>query len=736
MNQLAFKFAKSFTIILLIVASLATPFVASASNARVVKHILILYSQDKWHPAHELTEKGIRTIFASNPTYDLQVSAEYLEVDYHAGHDQMMAMADFLRRKYVNTKFDAIITVYPTALDFLKTNRQLFAGVPIIAGEITPDYADKIDRTPLRTFVTGTIADMNVTAVLEDIFRLKPQTKRIALVSGVAPNDVYSEQMIRRGLEALKDLIEVIDITKASMDETLAKVGSLPPDTVIFYSSIFKDGSGKSYVPRDALYRIARTASVPVFGLYDSYLGYGIVGGRLLSFEQQGKAVARLALRVMAGEAPAGIPWGGQDTYINAFDSIELSRWGIPRSALPAGSELRFHIPSFWEEHHRAVIGTLCLLVIETALLIGLFVNIRRRRHAEVSLQDSEDRVKMAIDAASAGLWCLDRDGRLVWATDRTFEIYGLHGNENVTLERLLYGVHPDDRDVVRHAAQRVWETGEDTAIEYRLVKTDGCIRWVAVRCGIRKVASDSEPVLIGVSIDSTRSKRAEDELVNLAGRLINNQEEELRRLSRELHDDLTQRLAVLSIDAGMLEKEVSQLYPGGASSIGELKSRLIDVSNDVHHLSRSLHPAVLEDLGLVQAARAECDTFQKRTGIDLTFAADEIMSPAPKDVALCLYRVLQEALQNIAKHSQSKKGHVAIHYNQDGIRLLIQDFGIGFDKQQVSIGGIGLSSMRERVRLVNGMLTINSAPGEGTKIKVFIPQGASLHEQTAYSVS
>jgi signal transduction histidine kinase len=250
-------------------------------------------------------------------------------------------------------------------------------------------------------------------------------------------------------------------------------------------------------------------------------------------------------------------------------------------------------------------------------------------------------------------------------------------------------------------------------------------------------------PVFLGATIDVTARKQAdanlrqhEQEMAALAGRLINNQEEELRRLSRELHDDLTQKLAVLAIDAGMLVKNVLPLHAETAAELQRLKSRLIEVSNEVHRLSRQLHPSVLDDLGLIQAAQTECDAFRNRTGIDLTFETKVVTASLSPDVALCLYRVLQEALQNMAKHSRATEAHVVFEERPDAFHLLIQDFGIGFDRHQPSGSGIGLSSMRERVRLVKGTVTIDSEPGEGTGIQVVIPKEEEADGQTAYPVS
>jgi PAS domain S-box-containing protein len=716
-----------------------------AAAPKETKRVLIVYSLDKWHPAHNLTERAMRKVFRENSRFDVLEYAEYLDMGRFHGPEHARAMAEFLRRKYTAFKIDVVVTVYPDALDFLLREKgRLFSGVPIVAAEVTRPYAENLDRSPARRHVTATILGDNVSGIIAAVLRLKPNTQRFALVGGSAPMDAHSDMLIRSALKRDAGRFELIDLTKLSMSETLARVSVLPRDTVVLYGSIVMDGSGQSFVPRDALTLVSRAANAPVFGIYDSLFGHGIVGGHLISFERQGKVAAELAMQIMAGASPGAIPFAGDDAYVNLYDWRELTRWGIPERSIPEGSELRYHMPSFWEAHPWVVVGTVILFIFQTALILGLFFNIRHRRHAVRSLRDSEERVRMSAEAAGAGLWSLDRNGRAVWATDRTFELYGLTKDDPKTLERVLQTVYPEDHDRVRNANKRAWETGEEIVIEYRIVLPDGALRWLAVRCRVPRREPGQTEFLMGATVDITARKHSEEvlrnhdqELTALAGRLIHNQEEELRRLSRELHDDLTQRLTVLAIDAGMLEKTLQSLHPSSADEVRELKQNLIEVSNEVHQLSRQLHPSILDDLGLVQAARAECDTFRKRTGIALTFKAAEITAPPTRDAALCLYRVLQEALQNIAKHSRTREAHASIEEGTDSISLMVHDFGVGFDVQKASgSGGIGLSSMRERVRLVNGSLNIASEPGKGTEIQVIVPQGGAQYVQTADSAS
>jgi hypothetical protein len=255
------------------------------------KKVLILYSEDRAHPAHELTDRGIRSAFRSNKLFKGQLYTEYLDMSRFSGPANARVFADYLGRKYAGIKIDTIITVYLAALDFLTGKEgNVFPGVPIVACEIDRSIAENLERSPLRHLITGVILGDNAEGVLDSAFRMKPGTKRIALVGGTSPSDVFGEMILRRGLTLYARKLDLIDLTKLPMQEILARVGSLPPDTIVLYSAIFTDGAGKSFVPREALALISQAANAPVFGLYDTFLGYGIVGGHLVSFEQQGCA--------------------------------------------------------------------------------------------------------------------------------------------------------------------------------------------------------------------------------------------------------------------------------------------------------------------------------------------------------------------------------------------------------------------------------------------------------------
>jgi signal transduction histidine kinase len=216
--------------------------------------------------------------------------------------------------------------------------------------------------------------------------------------------------------------------------------------------------------------------------------------------------------------------------------------------------------------------------------------------------------------------------------------------------------------------------------------------------------------------------KQADEALRALASKLLTAQEEERRRVAREMHDDWTQRLAVLGLEVARLEKAVDD--PAVAAPLlRTIQERLLALSGDVHDLSRQLHPAILDDLGLVEALRSECAAFTRRERIAVDYRADAVPHAVAPDVALCVYRVAQEALRNLAKHAAVSRCRVTLTAAAESLELTVRDEGVGFDPAAVRHeAGIGLASMEERVRLVRARLTVTSAPGQGTTVAVRAP--------------
>lgn len=227
--------------------------------------------------------------------------------------------------------------------------------------------------------------------------------------------------------------------------------------------------------------------------------------------------------------------------------------------------------------------------------------------------------------------------------------------------------------------------------------------------------------LIIGLLVNRDQRRQGETALRDLSGRLIRAHEAERARLGRELHDDVSQRLARLAIDAGRVARGDDGVSP--TETMQSVRDGLVRLSEDIHALSYRLHPSVLEDLGLAEALKAECERFSRQELVPAEVAVRELPGRLPPEAALCLFRVAQEALRNVARHARARRVEVSVRALHGGLQLAVHDDGIGFDPASQRVRpSLGLASMHERVLLLDGKLDIESLPGQGTTILVTVP--------------
>jgi signal transduction histidine kinase len=286
-----------------------------------------------------------------------------------------------------------------------------------------------------------------------------------------------------------------------------------------------------------------------------------------------------------------------------------------------------------------------------------------------------------------------------------------------------LSGVHPEDVQRCLRIYSASFDARADFEMEYRLRRFDGEYRWI-VDYGVPRFESDGAFCgYVGSCVDLTERKSSEDSLHTLGGRLIHAQEEERARLARKLHDDFSQRLALLGIVLGQLWKKLPESEVEERATVLEILKKTKEMSSEIHSLSDRLHSSKLELVGLVPALIGLCKEIGIKHKIGVHFTQHGRRPSITKDVALCLFRVAQESLSNIVKHSQAKSADVELSVNSKTVSLRITDAGRGFDPDlRNPDGGIGLISMRERLRLVGGRLSVKSELMQGTEIFAEVP--------------
>lgn len=263
--------------------------------------------------------------------------------------------------------------------------------------------------------------------------------------------------------------------------------------------------------------------------------------------------------------------------------------------------------------------------------------------------------------------------------------------------------------------------------MEYRLRRHDGEYRWIFDHGVPRFNANGSFAGYIGSVIDITERKQAEEALSSVSRRLIEAHEEERTWIARELHDDINQRIALLAVNLERLKRELPASPAAVRQGLAGIGEQVSDIASDIQALSHRLHSSRLEYLGIAAAASSFCKELSEKQGVEIDFHSEDLPKNLPREIALCLFRVLQEALQNAVKHSGSHRFEVSLAAALNAIQLTVRDSGIGFDPEEAIRGqGLGLTSMKERLKLVYGELSIDSVSQRGTLIRATVPLGSN----------
>jgi PAS domain S-box-containing protein len=398
---------------------------------------------------------------------------------------------------------------------------------------------------------------------------------------------------------------------------------------------------------------------------------------------------------------------------------------------------------SIWGEVHgrgafngidsvRDVLSLQLFLLFTAAPFMVLAALAEEHQQDALVLRESEKRFRLLADSAPSLIWMSGIDKLCTFFNQGWLKFTGRPMEQELG-NAWLSGVHPQDREPCSRLYAKSFDARLDFEMEYRLRRFDGEYRWL-LDIGVPRFESDGTFLgYIGSCIDITDRKASEESLHTLTGRLISAQEEERARIARELHDDFSQRLALLGIGLGQLWKKLSPNEFEERESVLEMLRRTKEMSSDIHTLSHQLHSSKLEHVGLVPALHGLCKEISEKYKGEVQFSESDTPIDVPKDVALCIFRVAQEALANVIKHSGTRRAELQITANVKGISLRISDQGKGFDPANLNrAAGIGLIGMTERLRLVGGRLLVSSEANRGTEILAEVPIALPVAEEKA----
>jgi len=671
-------------------------------------------------PGVAALDQAIMVGLESSP-YQIELYAEDMGTTLFPGEASQKQIREGYIHKYHDHKPDVIVAVGPEPLHFLiESHEKAFPGVPVIFCGSTEEMLGKLKVDSHFTGVWG-VAQPEKTLIAA--LHLRPSTRNVVVVGGVGTYDRRLVSIARESFHSYESKLHFTYLTDLAMPALLERLKHLPPDTIVYHTAMTEDTAGSHFIDAtQAVPMIAAAANAPVFVLDDVDIRGGAVGGDVLSFAAEGKTAADMVVSVLSGEKPQNIPIVKSDNVFT-FDWPALQRWGIKESDLPPGSAVLHRRLTVWESYKRYIIGGLSLILFETILILGLLWQRARRRKVETELVVSNDRLRLSVEAGKSVVWDWDvKSGqeRRFGALDTMFGISTDNHSDNIKEFRNC--IYPADRERVWNAIADARTDRKSYSTEFRVVRTDGALRWVTARGEFYFTRHQKASHMLGMLVDITDRKLAEDALSTLGGRLIEAQEEERRRIAREIHDDYNQRLAVAAIELEELAETIGHLNGDGTARLRELSNYVSELGADLHALSHRLHSSTLENLGIVAGIEAFCEEFADQQEIQIKFDHENVPSRVSEDAALCLFRIAQEGLRNVKKHSGANEAYVRLEGVDENLHLSISDRGKGFDPNARSRkSGIGIRSMQERLRSLGGHLEIHSRPMEGTRIDAWL---------------
>ena len=474
-----------------------------AANAR---NVLVLYSNGRLLPANIEVDRGLADAFATRPDVPVDPSAEFLEGAKFRGEAYERSLVAYLREKYAARPPEVIVTGGEGALDFILRNRsRLFPQAPVVHVAVSSAWLRSIP--PLPPDVVGSALTYDFIGTVEQALRWQTAARRLVVVTGTSAWDREWEARLRSEAAAFADRLSLEFLAGLPTDALLKQLRALGSDVIAFSPGYFSDGDGRLFTPREAAVLIAGASRAPVYGPFSTFLGTGIVGGKMADYTSIGRQGGQAVLELLGGAAAASLTLPKAMPEPLQIDWRQARRWGIAVQDIPPDAIVHFREPTFWEAYRQWVLIAGAVILLQAGLIAALLVERRRRRRAAAALAQSQLYMNLAARAAGLSMWMVDADTGRAGLIEPS-SLRDTPGPDSLEdFRKTLARIHPQDRERVEQATREALDHGEELDIEYRVTGADGELRWLSAR-GRAERGHDRQ--LLGVVMDITSRKSAE----------------------------------------------------------------------------------------------------------------------------------------------------------------------------------------------------------------------------------
>ena len=549
-----------------------------AGEARAAERarVLMLHAFNYSFPATSVIAEAARKRLVEH-SKSVEIDAEFLDLARNTDEAHSLQVATYIRDKYGKHPPNLVITLGSNALPFVIKYRDILPNVPVVFASISPQTYAALRPAPE---ITGIITAFDLSKTLSLAEKLQPEARRLFVIAGSGETDRRWQPLARKMIEERGSKFETTFLFELPYSELVAELSKVPNDAIVILLTVFADPEGKTFVPAQVAADLSALSPAPVYGPYDTFVGRGAVGGFVETFESIGVAAAEMAIEIIDGADPATLAPRTNPAQHYRVDYRAMQRWNLKEKDLPPDTVVLFKEPTIWDEYRGTVLAALSVLGLQTAFLVALLIQRRRRQRAEDLLKDSEERMTFAAAAANIGLWQFDRDTDELWVTEHGRALFGLPSDAPLTREAILAAVHPDDLETASRSLRKSFRrTGRSTASDVRIVLPSGEMRWIRMRARSSTESNGEPKQLGGIFLDITDQKSAEAETA-------------LQRVEIE-H---LMRVSVLGELSGSIAHEVNQPLTAILSNAQAALHLLKQNSPDLAEIRDALEDIVHED--------------------------------------------------------------------------------------------------------------------------------------------